>query len=152
MVTSKAATVPEYLASLAPERREAIERVRQVVNEHLPAGFEETMQHGMISWVVPLSRFRDTYNGQALAIASLASQKAHASLYLMGVYADARARAAFERAFRAAGKKLDMGKSCVRFRSADDLALDAVGEAIAGISVDDFLASYATAKQAKKTR
>jgi len=152
MVTSKAATVPEYLASLAPERRDAIARVRQVVNEHLPEGFEETMQYGMISWVVPLSRFPDTYNGQALAIASLASQKAHASLYLMGVYADARARTGFERAFHAAGKKLDMGKSCVRFRSADDLALDAVGQAIAGISVDDFLASYSAAKGTKKTR
>jgi hypothetical protein len=140
-VTSKAATVPEYLAELPEERRPSIEAVRAVILEHLPRGYEEVMQHGMISYVVPLSRYPDTYNKQPLAMASLANQKRYMALYLMGVYAD-DGESWFQQHWRATGKKLDMGKSCVRFKRLDDVALDVVGAAIARTSVDEFIEQY----------
>lgn len=142
MVTSRAATVDEYLASLAPDRRAAIEAVRQVIRKNLPSGFEEGMQYGMIGYYVPLERYPDTYNGEALGLAALASQKNHMALYLMSVYADPGLRVWFEEAYRASGKKLDMGKSCVRFKSLDALPLDLVGEAIGKVQLDDFVANF----------
>lgn len=84
MVSSRAATIPEYLAALAPDRREVVSVVRDLVNRSLPAGFEEGMQYGMIGWYVPLSRYPDTYNGQPLGIVALAAQKSYLSLYLDG--------------------------------------------------------------------
>ena len=141
MVTSKASTVPEYLAELPEDRRPSIEAVRAVILEHLPPGYEEAMQYGMISYVVPFSRYPDTYNKQPLAIASLANQKRYMALYLMGVYAD-DGESWFQQQWRATGKKLDMGKSCVRFKRLDDVALDVVGAAIARTSVDEFIEQY----------
>jgi hypothetical protein len=95
----------------------------------------------MVAWYVPLERYPDTYNGQPLAFASLASQKRHMALYLMGVYGD-ESQAWLRERWAEAGKKLDMGKSCVRFRRLDDLPLAAVGEAIARTPVEDFVAAY----------
>jgi len=146
MVSSAAATVEQYLASLPADRRAAIARVRDVVNARLPPGFEETMQYGMISWIVPRSRLAATYNGQPLAIASLASQKQYMALYLMSVYGDAELGAWFRAAYRSAGKKLDMGKSCVRFKTVDALPLDVVGEAISRVPVETYLAVYETSR------
>lgn len=148
MVSSTARTVGAYLASLPPERRDAVARVRAVVNAHLPRGFEEGMQYGMISWYVPLSRLAETYDGQPLAIVSLASQKQSMSLYLMGAYGDPEERARFEKASRKSGKKLDMGKSCLRFKTIDDLPLDALGDALARITVDRFVATYEASRAA----
>jgi len=142
MVMSKAATVTAYLAELPPERRKAISAVRQVIRANLPAGFKEVMGYGMITYVIPLSRYPDTYNGQPLCYAALASQKNFCSVYLMGVYGDPRRAAWFKEGFRRAGKKLDAGKSCVRFRQADDLPLDLIGEVIAGISVEEYIRRY----------
>ena len=139
---SEAATVEAYIAELPEGRRQAINAVRQVVLEHLPEGFEEVMQYGMISYVVPLERYPNTYNGQALAVASLASQKNHMAMYLMGVYGDDGAQEWLRARWATTGKKLDLGKSCLRFKQLDDLALDVVGEAIARTSVDDFVAAY----------
>ena len=139
---SDAGTVDEYLASLPEDRRPAIETVRRVVLENLPDGFEEQMQYGMISWVVPLARYPETYNGQALAVASLANQKRYMSLYLVGVYGDEGSQDWLRERWAETGLRLDMGKSCLRFRSLDDLALDVVGEAVARCPVDDFLAAY----------
>ena len=141
MAASKAVTVAEYLAELPEDRRPAIEAVRAVILEHLPPGYDEVMQHGMISYVVPLSRYPDTYNKQPLAIASLANQKHHMALYLVGVYAD-DGESWFQRQWRATGKKLDMGKSCMRFKRLDDVALDVVGTAIARTSVEEFIEQY----------
>jgi hypothetical protein len=141
-VRSDADTVDEYLASLPEDRRPAIETVRTVVLENLPDGFEEQMQYGMISWVVPLARYPDTYNGQALAVASLGNQKRYMSLYLVGVYGDEGSQDWLRKRWAETGLRLDMGKSCLRFRSLDDLALDVVGEAVARCPVDDFLAAY----------
>ena len=85
---SDASLVEEYLDELPAERREAISAVRDVVNEHLPEGYDEVIASGMISWVIPLEDYPDTYNGQPLGVAALASQKSYMSLYLLGVYAD----------------------------------------------------------------
>ena len=136
------ASVPAYLAALPPERRKAIAAVRKVIRANLPPGYEEGPQFGMIGYYVPLTRFPDTYNGQPLCLAGLASQASYMSLYLMCVYGDGKLRASFERGFRAAGKKLNMGKSCVRFKSVDDLPLDVIGKAIAAVSVDRYIAHY----------
>ena len=139
---SDAASVRAYLAELPEDRREIVEAVRAVILEHLPSGFEEGMQYGMIGYYVPLERYPVTYNGQPLGVAALASQKRHLSLYLMGIYGDDGESSWFRERWAETGKKLDMGKSCVRFRRLDDLALDVVGEAIARTSVDDFIAVY----------
>jgi len=139
---SDAVTVEGYLAVLPDDRRAALGAVRQVVLDHLPDGFDEVMQYGMISYVVPLERYPDTYNGQPLAVASLANQKRHMSLYLMGVYGDAGSQEWLRDRWATTGRKLRMAKSCLRFKQVDDLALDVVADAIARVSVADFLAAY----------
>jgi hypothetical protein len=139
-VRSDASTVDEYLAELPADRREAIAAVRGVILEHLPEGFEEGIRYGMIGYHVPLERFAGTYNGQPLAVAALANQKNHMALYLMGVYgAD---DVWFRERWATTGKKLDMGKSCVRFRRLEDVPLEVVSEAIARYSVDDMIAAH----------
>ena len=136
---SKAKTVQEYLSDLPNDRLEAIETVRDVILDNLPEGFEEVMNWGMITYQVPLSRYPDTYNKQPLMFAALASQKNHMAVYLMGVYADDTSRSQFTAAYKATGKRLDMGKSCVRFRKLDDLPVELIGEAIAEYSVAEFI-------------
>jgi hypothetical protein len=139
VAASKATTVDEYLAELDPERREAVEAVLGVVREHLPAGYEEGMQWGMIGWFVPLERYPDTYNGQPLQFAALASQKRHLAVYLNAIYADPDLREEFEKRYRASGKRMDVGKSCVRFRALEELPLDVIGWAVAQLAVDEFI-------------
>ena len=146
MARSEATTVEEYLDELPDGRRETVEAVRVVVRGNLPDGYEETVQFGMISYVVPLERYPKTYNSQALQYAAIASQKNYVSLYLMSVYSDAETERWFLDGYRASGKRLDMGKACVRFRSLDDLPLDLVGEAVARTPVDDYIAAYETAR------
>jgi uncharacterized protein YdhG (YjbR/CyaY superfamily) len=135
-----AQTVDEYLAALPEDRRAALGEVRRTVLDHLPEGVEETIAWGMITYEVPLERSGPTYNGKPLMYAALASQKRHMALYLSAVYADPDRREAFQEHYRATGKRLDMGKSCVRFRDLDDLPLDVVGAAIGATTVDEFLA------------
>ena len=137
---SEATTVDGYLASLPDDRREAIGAVLDVIRDSLPHGYAEEVAHGMIVWSVPLATYPDTYNGEPLVYAALASQKRHMALYLMGIYGDDGLREGFVADYRATGKRLDMGKSCVRFTKLDDLPLDVVGRAIAALSCDDFVA------------
>ena len=139
---STAPTVEAYLAELPDDRRAALAAVRAVILENLPAGFEEGMQYGMIGYYVPLERYPETYNGEPLALAALASQKRHMALYLMSIYGDAAEDSWFRTRWESTGKRLDMGKSCVRFRRLEDVPLDVVGEAIARTSADDFIAAY----------
>jgi hypothetical protein len=106
----------------------------------------------MISWVVPLARFPNTYNGQPLGVLALAAQKNYLSLYLLGLYGDSRHRRWFESAYRATGKRLDMGKSCLRFRSPDDLPLDVVGQAIGRVGVDALIAMHEAAHGGRRRR
>lgn len=140
-----AASPEDYVASLAPDRKKAISAVRALIKKHLPKGYVESTQYGMISYVVPLSTYPQGYLGKKdvpLPYVSLASQKQHMAVYLMCVYGDAKLAQWFSAAWKKTGKKLDMGKSCLRFESVDDLALDVLGEAIGRVSVKDYIALY----------
>ncbi|UCG88845.1 MAG: DUF1801 domain-containing protein [Gemmatimonadota bacterium] len=137
---SEATTVTQYLAELPEDRRQAIEQVRQVIRENLPDGFEEAMNWGMITYQVPLQRYPNTYNKQPLTYAALASQKNHMAVYLSGIYSSEKARKDFEKAYKATGKRFDVGKSCVRFRKTDDLPLGLIGQTIASMRVEDLIA------------
>jgi uncharacterized protein YdhG (YjbR/CyaY superfamily) len=136
MATSTAKTPDAYVASLPRDRSAEIAAVRAAVNAKIPRGFEEGMIYGMIGWYVPSARLPRTYNGQPFAIACLASQKNYMALYLMSVYGDSPRHKRFIDAYKKSGKKLDMGKACIRFKSADALALDVIGEALSEVSVD----------------
>lgn len=142
MVQSSATTVDEYLKSLPDDDREVVSAVRKVVRANLPEGYEEAMASGMIGYGIPLSRYPKTYNKQPLSYVALAAQKNHYALYLMCAYMDAAQMKALEDGFRKAGKKLDMGKSCLRFRSLDDLPLDVVGSVIASTPVERYIEIY----------
>ena len=145
MVTSKAVTVDQYLAELPDDRRAEIARVRDTINAALPAGYREGIGYGMIGWVVPLEVYPDTYNKQPLAYAGLAAQKNYNSLYLNCVYASPERTERLKAAF-AAGKKLDMGKSCIRFNQADELPLDAIAAEIASTTPEQYIAIYEEAR------
>ena len=147
MVRSAAATVEEYLQELPPDRREDIQLVRELVLDNLPPGYVETMNWGMITYEIPLDRYPKTYNSQPLMYAALASQKRHMALYLMCVYSHQESRAWFEERYKASGKRLDMGKSCVRFRRLEDLPLDLIAETIAGTSVEDYIEFYEASRR-----
>lgn len=142
MARSNTATVEEYLQELPAERRAVIEQVRQVILDNLPPGYQETMNWGMISYEVPLARYPKTYNKQPLSYAALAAQKNSYSLYLMAAYSGSMQEGWLEEQFDQAGKKLDMGKSCLHFRKLDDLPLDVIAQAIAMVSVEEFIAQY----------
>lgn len=145
-MSSTANTVEEYLASLPDERRTAISAVRDTINANLPTGYEETMAFGMIGWGIPLADYPETYNGQPLGIAALASQKNHIALYLMGLYSDEPELAWFREQYDERGIKLDMGKSCVRFKRLDQVPLDVVGEVIAKIPPALYIERYEKAR------
>ncbi|HSG80038.1 MAG TPA: DUF1801 domain-containing protein [Acidimicrobiia bacterium] len=144
---SDADTVAGYLDSLPDDRREAIATVRRTILDNLPAGYEEAMNWGMIAYQVPLETYPETYNGRPLMYAALASQKNHMAVYLTGVYSDETVLQAFVDDYETTGAKLDMGKSCVRFRRLDDLPLDVVGRTIAAVGVDDFIAMMERVKR-----
>ena len=147
---SDADTVEGYLAELPEDRQEAISTLRDLIVANLPAGYEELMLYGMISYVIPLADYPDTYNGQPIAYVSLASQKRHISLYLNGVYSDREAD--FRTRYEATGKKLNMGKSCVRFTKLDDVALDVVAEEVARVAPDALIAQYEDARSSATRR
>lgn len=146
MVQSQAKEVAAYLAELPPERRAVVAAMRELVLAKLPAGYREAVGWGMISYGVPLERYPDTYNRQPLCYLALAAQKSHYALYLMAVYQDAKLEAELRGAFERAGKKLDMGKSCIRFKKLEDLPLAAIGEIIASVSPEAFIARYESVK------
>ena len=136
---SEAMTVQEYLEEMAPDRRKAIEKVRGVILENLPDGYEETMNWGMITYQVPLEVHPDTYNKQPLMYAALANQKNHMAVYLTGIYMDENLNQDFEQKYKATGKRYDVGKSCVRFRKLDDLPLELIGQSIKSMSMEEFI-------------
>lgn len=141
-MTSETDTVAEYLDELEPERRKVVSRALDFVRTHIPEGYAETMQYGMISWAIPLERYAYTYNGEPLSVVSLASQKRHVALYLHGVYADAEVAAALRSGYESAGRKLDMGKSCLRFRRWDDVVPDVLAKALEAVPPARFIARY----------
>lgn len=136
---SKSDTVEEYLAEMEPERRQSIEKVRQIIKKNLPDGYEEVMNWGMITYQVPLEIYPDTYNKKPLMYAALANQKNHMAVYLTGIYMDEELNQDFEEKYRATGKRYDVGKSCVRFRKLEDLPLELIGKSIQAISMEEFI-------------
>jgi hypothetical protein len=150
MVQSAATTVTGYLESLPADRRKTIGALRKLIRANLPAGFKEMIGYGMICYSVPLKTYPATYNGQPLCYAALASQKNYCSLYLTGVYSDPVQRRALEAAFKNAGKKLDMGKSCIRFKTVDDLPLEAIGLLVGSVSLESFVATYEASRKTRR--
>ncbi len=150
MVRSNATNVTDYLEELDDERRSDILTVRKVIKKNLPKGYEEGMLYGMIGYYIPLERFPDTYNKQPLFIAAIASQKNYNSVYLHNVYGDPKVTRWFSERYAKSGKKLDMGQSCVRFKKANDLALDLIGEAISMTSPEEMIALHDAAHGKKK--
>src|SRR5688572_15482229 len=145
---SKAQTVDDYLAELPDDRRAAIEAVRKVIRKNLPKGYEEGMQYGMIGYYLPHKLYPPGYHcdpKQPLPFAGLASQKNHMAVYLTCQYGDAKQEEWFRTAWAKTGKKLDMGKSCIRFKKVDDLALDVLGQAIARVPPAEYIKRYESA-------
>jgi len=149
---SDASTIQEYLAEMPEDRREAITKVRDTLTKHLPEGYEEALNWGMITYQVPLDIYPDTYNKKPLMYAALANQKNHMAVYLTGIYMDENLNQDFEKKYRETGKRYDVGKSCVRFRKLDDLPLELIGESIGAISMEDFIerTKGLSARKAKK--
>ena len=147
-----ARSIDEYIDSLPPDRQQALEEVRKVILDNLPKGYEEELNWGMITYQVPLEVYPDTYNKKPLMYAALASQKNHMAVYLTGIYTDEKRREEFENAYRATGKRYDVGKSCVRFRKLDDLPLDVLAEAIAALEMDVFVDLVKREQSNRKTK
>jgi len=145
-------TVAAYLASLTPEKRAVIDEARAFVQKHLPKGYAEFMNWGVINWGIPLEEFPDTYNGQPLTYVGLGAQKSYNSLYLMGVYgSNGEYTSPFSQkllvdSFKKAGKRLDMGKCCLHFKKMDDLELTSVAKVIAMSTPKEYLAYYKRVK------
>ena len=148
MQNKTAKTADEYLADLPADRREAIATVRAVVRKHLPKGYSEFVSWGMLNYGVPLSRFAETYNGQPLCYVGLGAQKNYNSLYLMGVhdtsgkYTSPFSEKLLADAFKKAGKRLDMGKCCLHFKTLDDLEVESVAKVIAMSTPKEYVAYY----------
>ena len=136
---SDAKSIQEYLAEIPPERREAIEEVRETILKNLPEGFEEVINWGMITYQVPLEIYPDTYNKKPLMYAALANQKNHMAVYLTGIYMDEKLNQQFEEKYKQTGTRYDVGKSCVRFRKLEDLPLPLIGESIQAVEMDEFI-------------
>ncbi|MEY2480648.1 MAG: hypothetical protein QOI04_1575 [Verrucomicrobiota bacterium] len=158
---SSAKTVQEYLKELPADRREAINAVRGVILANLPKGYEECMSYGMIGYVVPHSIYPKGYQCNPkvpLPFVNLGSQKNHMALHLMCCYSDPELKAWFEKAWKDAGNKIDMGGGCVRFKKLEDVPLEVIGRLVARLPVDVYIrriekvfAKNAAARTAKKT-
>ena len=151
---SEAKTVQEYINDLPDDRKQSIKKVRNVILENLPKGIDENMNWGMIAYEVPLSEFPNTYNKQPLMFAALASQKNHMAVYLSGIYSSDELREKFIADYKETGKRMDLGKSCVRFKKIEDLPLKLIGKAISVFSIEEFVEIYGriTSKKSNKSK
>src|SRR5947208_14317939 len=148
-----ASTVAEYLAALPVDRRAALSAVRNAINKNLPDGYEEGIQFGRISWYVPLSKYPAGYGENKkvpLPLVALASQKSGMVLHFLCFYGHPTLSTWFANEYKKSGKKLDMGKGCVRFKKLDDLALDVVSRTIARVPAEEHMANYKAARAALK--
>jgi len=148
---SAAATPEAYLDQLPADRRAALAAVRDVILANLPNGYEESVGSGMIVYGVPTTRVA-LPTKQPLWYVALAAQKNYNSLYLMSVYANKTQEQRLRDAFATAGKKLDMGKSCIHFRTADGLPLDAIGELIASVPVEKWISIFQESRRKPSSR
>ena len=142
MFDGKSKTVDEFLDALPAPRRGVAEETIALIRKNVPKGYEEQMALGFVTWSVPLSVLPDTYNGQALWYVAFAATKSHLSLYLMSVYGNKEREAELKAAYKKAGKKLDMGKACLRFKTIDDLVLPAVKDAIKSVPMKQYIEAY----------
>jgi hypothetical protein len=150
---SKAKTVDEYLKSLPDDRRAAISAVRDVIRKNLDKDYEEGMQYGMIGYYVPHRIVPEGYHcdpTKPLQFVALGSQKNHMALYLSGIYGSSEEAKWFKAAWAKSGKKLDVGKSCVRFKKVEELALDVIGESVRRIPAKTYLKRYQDVRAAHK--
>jgi uncharacterized protein YdhG (YjbR/CyaY superfamily) len=147
MVKSSAKTVQAYLAELPEGQREVVSQLRDLILANLPEGYQESMNWGMITYEIPLDRYPKTYNRQPLGYIALAAQKNHYALYLMGCYADSEQEVQLRKGFEQAGKKFDMGKSCLRFKKLEDLPFDVLAPVISSLTPDEFIELYEAARQ-----
>ena len=134
-----------FVAALEPDRRGEVEAMRKIILKHLPAGYEEAASGKMLVYQVPLESFRDTYNKKPLWYAALVSEKSYLSLHLMPVYGSQQRLDRLKAGFSTAGKKLNMGKACIRFHKVEDLAIDSVAEVIRAVQMDEWIAFAKTA-------
>jgi len=146
MVSSSAKTVEAYLSELPEERRKIISQMRVFILKHLPDGYEETMNWGMISYEIPLSTYPKTYNKKPLLYLALAAQKNFNSLYLMNIYQDSKQLEFLMKAFADSDLKPDMGKSCLHFNKLEDLPLDDIGAIIGSMPPAFFIAVFEQAR------
>lgn len=142
MAQSKTQTVEDYLKALPEYRREIISEMRDLILDHIPDGYRETISWGMINYEIPLEKYPDTYNDQPLSYIGLAAQENHNALYLMSVYQDEELSDWMKEQFEQAGKRLDMGRSCIRFQTINDLPLDAITDIIGHQTPDEFIEAY----------
>ncbi len=149
MVSSDATTVLQYLAELPDDRRGDVETVRDLILENLPPGYVEVVRWGMITYEVPLETYSDTYNRKPLMFVALAAQKRHLALYLTNVAFVHGGEEAFKATYLKTGKKLDMGRSCLRFKTAGDLATDVIAESIRSMPIDEFVKQYEVSRAAR---
>jgi hypothetical protein len=145
-MTSTATTPTAYVDSLTEDRKIAITELQKVIKKNLPKGFEETMQYGMLTYVVTHKLYPAGYHCKpedALPFLSIASQKNFIAVYHMGIYADKKLQDWFVAEFaKRSTKKLDMGKSCIRFKKLDQIPFDLIGELASKITVDEWIAIY----------
>jgi hypothetical protein len=146
-----AKTAREYLAQQPPDRRATLERVRDVILANLPAGYEEMMGWSALTYAIPLSRYPKTYNGEPLCYLAMANQKNYIALYMMSAYGHGPILDRVRAAFKARGLKLDMGKSCIRFKTPEDLPLEELGEIIGLIPAEQWIAICESARSKPKT-
>ena len=142
---SEVQDVEEYLASLPEDRREAITAIREVILKNLPKGYEEGIQWGMPSYFVPLSEYPSGYNcqpDQPLPFVGFASQKNHMAFYGFCIYMDDALKDRFIEDWKKTGKKLDMGKSCVRFKKLEDVPLKVIGDAVKRVPMKKYIKQY----------
>ena len=146
---SKAKTPEEYIAELPDDRKEVIQKLRKVIKDNLPDGFQEVMNYGMLGYVVPHSLYPDGYHCDPklpLPFMNLASQKNHIGFYHMGIYSDPDLLKWFQAEYaKAVPTKLDMGKSCIRFKNTKNIPYELLGELTTKISVDDWIQTYESA-------
>ena len=144
--TARPTTVVAYLASLTPEQRAVIAEARALVHKHIAKGYAEFMNWGVINWGIPLEEFSKTYNGQPLCYVALGAKKNYNSFYLMGAHDGSNGAKLLADAFKKAGKRLDMGKCCLRFKDLDDLELTSLAKVIAMSTPQDYIAYYERTK------
>jgi hypothetical protein len=150
MTSSKASTVEAYLKEIPEDKRPAMLALRKTITKNLPAGFKEIMQYGMIGYVIPHSLYPDGYHTdpkEPLPFISLAAQKNHIAVYHMGIYADPALLQWFQESYAKQSKtKLDMGKSCIRFKNPTQIPVDLIGELASRMSPQTWIDLYEKSK------